>query len=227
MKVVLAKHKLDRRTPLREQIYKVVKKLILSGAIAPGGIIDEKEIASLLKVSRTPVREAVKKLSDERLVDVVAQSGTRASLIDPNEVREAYMIRKVLEVESAAQAAPRMTGGHADSLSDILLTHARALERKDFSEAIDRDDEFHRKIAEIAELPRLWQTVEISKAQLDRCRHLMIPRAGEGEITLEHHRAIIRALVSKNAEFAREAMRVHLDRSYDNITKGIAVEDTR
>jgi GntR family transcriptional regulator, rspAB operon transcriptional repressor len=217
----LTKQKVDRKQPLRDQVYGVVRDLILSGDIRPGEVIDEKLIAAQLSMSRTPVREAVKKLSDEHLVDVVAQSGTRASKIDRHEVEQAFLIRRALETESAAQAATRMNDHHADTLSDILLRHARAIERKKFAEAIAQDDHFHRYIAEISDLPRLWKSVEISKAQLDRCRHLMLPRTGEGEATLEQHREIIRALNSKNAERARQAMAAHLEAAYGNAVKAI------
>jgi GntR family transcriptional regulator, rspAB operon transcriptional repressor len=211
MKQILGKAKLDRQRPLREQIYSIVRQLILSGRIVPGAVIDEKEIAALLKVSRTPVREAVKKLSDENLVDVVAQSGTRASRIDRRAVEEAFFIRRALETESAAQAALHMTEAHADALSDILLQHARAIERRHYTDAIERDDAFHRAIAEISDLSRLWRVVEVSKAQLDRCRHLMLPRPGEADATLEQHREIIRALMSRNSLRAAKAMADHLE----------------
>ena len=64
----------------------MVRRMILTGAIKPGEVIDEKAIAAQLNVSRTPVREAVKRLSDEHLVEVVAQSGTRAARIDRKEI---------------------------------------------------------------------------------------------------------------------------------------------
>ena len=217
----LTKLKVDRKQPLRDQVYGLVRDLILSNAIAPGEVIDEKLIATQLRMSRTPVREAVKKLSDEHLVDVVAQSGTRASKINRHEVEQAFLIRRALETESAAQAATRMSDIHADALSDILLRHARALERKLFTEAIMQDDQFHRYIAEISDLPRLWRSVEISKAQLDRCRHIMIPRSGEGESTLEQHREIIRALNSRDSARARQAMASHLEAAYGNAIKAI------
>lgn len=192
----------------------MIRTLLLTGAIKPGDAIDEKAIAVQLRVSRTPVREAVKRLSDENLVDVIAQSATRATRIDRKGIEESYLIRRALEMESAAQAATRMTQEHADRLSDILILHARAVERRNYVEAIERDDEFHRYITSISILPRLWRTIEISKAQLDRCRHLMLPRAGEAEATLEHHREIIRALNSKDPNNARTAMRNHLDAAY-------------
>lgn len=213
--------RLDRGRPLRDQIYDLVRQLILTGRIPPGEVLDEKLIAAKLQVSRTPVREAVKKLSDEHLVDIVAQSGTHASRIDRREVEQAYLIRRALEMESAAQAAVRMTESHADILNDLLLTHARAIERRRFVEAIGIDDRFHRAIAEVSNLDRLWRAIEISKAQLDRCRHIMLPREGEGEATLEQHREIIRALNSKDPDRARHAMGRHLEIAYSATLKVI------
>ena len=88
MSIDLSRHRLDRSRPLRDQIYPMVRGLILTGAIKPGEVIDEKAIALQLNVSRTPVREAVKRLSDEHLVDVLAQSATRAAKIDRKEIEE-------------------------------------------------------------------------------------------------------------------------------------------
>lgn len=214
MPVDLSTLRLDRSRPLRDQIYPLVRGLILSGVIRPGEVIDEKAIAAQLDVSRTPVREAVKRLSDERLVDVVAQSGTKASRMDRKAIEESFLIRRALEMESAAQAAGHMSQEHADRLHDILARHERAVDKRQFAEAIARDDEFHRAITEISDLPRLWSTIEISKAQLDRCRHMMLPRAGQAEATLEQHREIIRGLNSRDPAKAAAAMRAHLDAAY-------------
>ncbi|MCX7349455.1 MAG: GntR family transcriptional regulator [Alphaproteobacteria bacterium] len=206
--------RLDRSRPLRDQIYPLVRGLILSGVIRPGQVIDEKAIAAQLDVSRTPVREAVKRLSDEHLVDVVAQSGTRASRMDRRAIEESFLIRRALEMESAAQAASRMAQEHADRLHDILARHERAVEKRLFAEAIVQDDAFHHAITEISDLPRLWRTIEISKAQLDRCRHMMLPRAGQAEATLEQHREIIRGLNSRDPAKAVTARKAHLEAAY-------------
>ncbi|MFN4142249.1 GntR family transcriptional regulator [Aestuariivirga sp.] len=210
----LSSQRLDRSRPLREQIYPMVRSLILTGAIKPGEVIDEKAIAAQLHVSRTPVREAVKRLSDEHLVEVVAQSATRAAKMDRSAIEEAFLIRRALEMESAAQAAGHMSQEHADHLHDILARHERAVERRQFVEAIAQDDAFHRAIADMSGLPRLWSMIEISKAQLDRCRHLMLPRAGQAEATLEQHREIIRGLNSRDPAKAAAAMKAHLDAAW-------------
>ena len=218
MPVDLSTLRLDRSRPLRDQIYPLVRGLILTGIIRPGEVIDEKAIAAQLDVSRTPVREAVKRLSDERLVDVVAQSGTKASKMDRKAIEESFLIRRALEMESAAQASQHMTQEHADRLHDILARHERAVEKRQFVEAIARDDEFHRAITEISDLPRLWSTIEISKAQLDRCRHMMLPRAGQAEATLEQHREIIRGLNSRDPARAAATMKAHLDAAWRSTT---------
>jgi DNA-binding GntR family transcriptional regulator len=210
----LSAAKLDRSRPMRDQIYPMVRTLILTGAIRPGETLDEKAIAAQLHVSRTPVREAVKRLSDENLVEVVAQSATRAARIDRTEIEESFLIRRALEMESAAQAASRIRPEHIERLEDCLMLHSRAIARKRYAEAIEQDDIFHRGIADISGLKRLWRAIEISKAQLDRCRHMMLPRAGEAETTLAQHRAIIRALARGDPEKARAAMREHLEVAY-------------
>lgn len=211
----LSGYRLNNQSSMRDQVYALLRNLILTGVISPGGLIDEKSIAAQLGISRTPIREAVKRLSDEHLVDVVAQSATRASPLDLKSIEEAYLIRRALEMESAAQASQAMTQTHTDELANIIKVHTQAIENKLYEKAIDIDDEFHRYIARINKLDRLWQTIEVSKAQLDRCRHIMLPRIGQAEKTIEQHRVILRALNSADASNARDSMQVHLDFAYD------------
>ncbi len=203
--------RVDRTRPLREQVYAVLRELILTGGLGPGAALDEKAVAARLGVSRTPVHEAVKKLSDEHLVEVRAQSGTTVSPLDRHQIEQAHVIRRALEAESATYAAQRVTPAWLNRLADIQLLHAAALERRAYVDAIHQDDAFHRTIAEISGYPLLWRAIEISKAQLDRCRHAMIPRAGEGAATLSEHQAILDALRRGDPEASCAAMRAHLD----------------
>jgi DNA-binding GntR family transcriptional regulator len=205
---------LCRQQPMREQIYTLLRDRLLTGAIRPGALIDEKSIAAGLNISRTPVHEAVKRLSDENLIVVVAQSATRAAPLHKDHIEEAYLIRRALEMESAAQAASRIKQAHVDKLTAIVNQQAQAIGLKHYASAIGLDDDFHHCIASISNLQRLWRTIEISKAHLDRCRHIMLPRTGEGETTLKHHRRIITALKTGDSDKACAAMRNHLDVAY-------------
>ncbi len=224
MKLKLQRTKLNRDGPLSEQIYVLLRKLIVTGQIQPGQTFDEKAFAIKLGTSRTPVREAIKKLTDENLVIVAAQSGTRAAKIDLKEVEQAFIIRRALEMESAATAASKIGQIDIAALREILSAHARAIKAKNYAEAIAHDDHFHAKIAEISKMPRLWRTIEISKAHLDRCRHMMLPRRGEAAATLEQHKAIIRALRSKDPNKARTAMAQHLENAYTNTRQVLEME---
>ena len=210
----------DRVTPLRDQIYHIVRGAIVTGRLKPGDSIDEAEIAQHFGISRTPIREAVKKISDESLIEVRAQSGTFVAAISRRQVEEAYIIRTALELESITRAASVISREHIHDLEEIVRSHATAFDRKQFDEAVMRDDEFHRYIAEINGLSMLWRAVDISKAQMDRCRHLAAVSAPvNGTRTIAQHRAIIRALKAGDSEAPPAAMREHLDASLANALK--------
>lgn len=219
----LLDQQLDRTKPLRDQVYGVLRRMIVTGGLHPGAAVDERAIAGRLQVSRTPVHEALKKLSDEHLVTVRAQSGTTVAPLDRLEIEQAHVIRRALEAESAHRAAERMSEAWANRLEDIQLLQAVALERGAFVDAIGHDDAFHRTVTDISGYPMLWRAIEISKAQLDRCRHAMIPLQGRGAETLREHADIIAALRRGDGPASREAMCAHLDGAYH---KTLAYIDT-
>jgi GntR family transcriptional regulator, rspAB operon transcriptional repressor len=140
---------LSRQLPLSEQVYTLVRKAIVMGHLPPGAPINEPEIAGRLGISRTPVREAVKKVSDEGLVEVFAQHGTFVSDIRRAQVEEAYIIRIALEGESVERAAATISQRQLQDIEDIHQAHETAVRRTRYDEAIARDDDLHRAIAEV------------------------------------------------------------------------------
>ena len=206
----------NRNAPLRDQIYELVRMRIIIGQLRPGQIINEIEMANQLGLSRTPVREAVKRISDEGLVVVRAQNGTFVAEFSRAALDEAYLIRTALEVESAKRAAMNAKAGDVEAIEDVIANHEVALKRERFVEAIRLDDTFHRSIAEISGLSMLWRAVDISKAQMDRGRHMALPQPGIGEQTIAQHREILDAVrLGKKARAAR-AMKEHLSTSLCN-----------
>jgi GntR family transcriptional regulator, rspAB operon transcriptional repressor len=207
---------LSRQLPLSEQVYTLVRKAIVMGSLPPGAPVNEPEIAGRLGISRTPVREAVKKVSDEGLIEVFAQHGTFVSDIRREQVEEAYIIRIALEAESVGRAAATITQRQLQDIEDIHQAHQTAVRRARYDEAIARDDDLHRAIAEVNGLGMLWKVVDVTKAQMDRCRLQSLPDPGAGLETVAQHRAIIDALARGDAAEAREAMQVHLATSLRN-----------
>ena len=215
---------INRTLPLRDQIYALIRSMISTGALPPGGPIEEKAIAIRLGVSRTPVREAVQRLSDEHMVEIKPQSGTRVAAISRSHVHQAFIIRRALESETVAAAAKNITPQDATRLEGNYLQHQLALDREQFVDAIRFDDEFHQTIAEIADLPLLWRAITIFKVQLDRCRHQTVPKEGYGESTLLQHKAIFDALKDRDADLARQKMQSHLDLTYEGIQEFLEAE---
>jgi DNA-binding GntR family transcriptional regulator len=169
------------------------------------------------------VREAVKRISDEGLVTILAQTGTYVAPINRVDLEEAYVIRRALEMESARRAAVKFTPSAGELLEDNMAAHRLAISRGRYATAIQLDDVFHRTIAEICGLPGIWRAVDISKAQMDRGRTLVIPKPGYGEQTIEQHGAILDALRRHDAEGAAQAMEHHLETSFRN-TLEVAAE---
>lgn len=207
---------LKRGVALSEQVYQVVRGMIVSGRMRPGEAVIEAAVAARLGVSRTPVREALKRLSDEGLVNVFAQSGTFIAAISRKALEEAYMIRTALEAESASRAAGKLSAAATEAFTDNIAAHEIAIGRRHFAEAIRLDDEFHHKIAEVNGFDMLWRAVDISKAQMDRGRHLAIPKPGLGAVTIREHRLILDAMLAGDTDRAAHCMRQHLATSLRN-----------
>ncbi|MBX3581004.1 MAG: GntR family transcriptional regulator [Rhizobiaceae bacterium] len=210
---------LKRGVALSDQVYQVVRGLIVAGRMRPGEAVVEAAIATRLAVSRTPVREALKRLSDEGLIQVFAQSGTFIAPISRKALEEAYIIRTALEAESASRAAGRLKEAEAEAFEDNIAAHERAISRRHFADAIRLDDTFHRMIAEVNGLHMLWRAVDVSKAQMDRGRHLAIPEPGLGAVTIRQHKLILEAMQIGDSELAASHMRDHLATSLGNTLK--------
>jgi DNA-binding GntR family transcriptional regulator len=183
----------------------------------PGEVISEAEIALCYGVSRTPVREAVLKLSDEGLLEIFPQSGIYVSRIPIAALPEAIIIRKSLEATTARLAAERA------SSSQILTLHAvlqrqREADAAGNSDAFHRADEmFHATIAEVAGYPGIWTLIQQVKVHVDRYRRLTLPQQGRIPRVITEHESILSAIEAHDREAARTAMEFHLESLLDNI----------
>jgi DNA-binding GntR family transcriptional regulator len=184
----------------------------------PGEAISEAEIALSYGVSRTPVREAILKLSDEGLVEIFPQSGIRVSRIPIAALPEAIIIRKALEETTARLAAARATS------SQILILHSLLERQREADLARDRDafhqaDEmFHAVIAEVAGYPGIWTLIQQVKIHVDRFRRLTLPQMGRMAQVITEHEAILAAIEAHDQTGARLAMERHLERLLGDIS---------
>lgn len=198
--------------PLADQVYAALRGAIVSLQLKPGQMLSEKETASALGASKTPVREAFIRLAGAGLVEIVPQSGTYVTKISINRFIEARFIR--LELESGA--ARRAAGYHGNFLALVRLEacmrqQAEAVAVEDFAAFFRLDEEFHRLVFDMAGLGGVWRFMLQTQADLDRIRHLK-RRYGirQTDRVLREHAAIVAALKSGSAEKAEAAMVAHL-----------------
>ena len=209
-----ARISLDRPAQKAEQIYEMLRQDIVRLAMVPGAVISEKELCLKFGVSRTPVREALKRLVDEDLVDVFPHSGTYVSKISFKVAEEGFVIRRALEIESIRRAVRHVTDADIAGL-DALIAEMRAiLDRGALGDYLEVDDAFHSAIATISRYPRIGKFINLVKAHLDRMRQLSAPVPGHLAEVTEQHAAIVQALARRNADQAELAMKIHLEASF-------------
>jgi len=209
---------IDRTAPIPDQVYRILRQAILSLRMPPGAVIVEKEITERLDISRTPIRDAVRQLADERLVEIKPQSGTFVALIDRHQLEQGRLIRRALEVEGIKLAARRADDAAIETLRDLISLQERAASRGRHEEFIAQDDAFHRFISVLSGYERLWPIVNASKAHLDRVRYLSSPLPQQETRAIAQHKAIVKAIAGGKPEFAAKAMAYHLDDAYARLS---------
>lgn len=135
------------RSSLSEMAYNAIKEDILSINLQPGRLLCESELAGQLGVSKTPVREALRRLTQERFVVAIPRTGYVVGAMSMPDVVEVFTLRRIIESHLAAMAARQRT---ADQLEALRATLARAYEPTDSLEAIRNSHAIHEQIAEIA-----------------------------------------------------------------------------
>ncbi|TCT03897.1 GntR family transcriptional regulator [Aquabacter spiritensis] len=194
------------------RIHAALRAQIVAMEIPPGAALQEKQIALACGVSRTPVREALLRLADERLVDIFPQHGTFVSRISRDAVRDAMVIRQALERAAVRGAAERVDRPAIARLHACLEIQKAAHEAERIGEFHNADEDFHQQVAELSGHPNLWRVVRAEKAQVDRCRILTLPAVRRRASVMAEHRAIVDALAARDPDAAERAMARHLDR---------------
>jgi GntR family transcriptional regulator, rspAB operon transcriptional repressor len=202
----------ERRSgvPARAQVYAALRDAIIRAELAPGRRLSENELASWLGVSRTPIREALVRLRDERLVSIVPQLGTYVSRISPQAVADAGFIREALECAAIRESATAATEDDIETLEVNMRGQERAEERGAFDAFYVLDEDFHRVLCDLSGHATVWAVSQRAKGHLNRIRHLSLPIPSYlGEMIAEH-RVVVDAVADHDADEAERRLRHHL-----------------
>jgi DNA-binding GntR family transcriptional regulator len=206
-----------RGATVSSKIYADLRTELVSLRRSPGEAISEAEIALSYGVSRTPVREAILKLSDEGLLEIFPQSGIFVARIPVAALPEAIIIRKALEETTARLAAERATTSQILTLHAILERQREADAASDGNAFHQADEMFHATIAEVAGHPGIWKLIQQVKVHVDRYRRLTLPQTGRIAQVIAEHEAILTAIKARDPAHARIAMEAHLERLLSDI----------
>ena len=156
--------------PLREIVCEVLRDAIRGGVLKPGEWLKENDLADELLVSRTPVREAIRKLEQEGYVVTVPRRGAYVASVSIRDINEIFEIRAALEALACELAAERITEEEQERLERLLVAIGRAIEEHDMERIVQTDIEFHELLYQAARNERLLAIIGNLREQLTRFR---------------------------------------------------------
>ncbi len=207
---------LDGYKPLRDVVFETLRDAIITQVLKPGERLMEIQLADEMGVSRTPVREAIRKLELEGLVVMVPRKGAYVAGVSMKDIHEVYEVRAALEMLAVSLAAERITDEELDALERQVLKESEAetsgnTDENTLDNIVYIDTTFHDIIYQAAHNQRLVQFLNILQEQLQRFRAASLSRPGRSKTALEEHKQIIEALAERNGELASKLAKEHID----------------
>jgi DNA-binding GntR family transcriptional regulator len=190
---------------------RVLRHNIMTLRLEPGQIIRENELTEYLGLSRTPLREALIQLSSRYLVDIVPQSRTHVSLIDPDVIEEGIFLRAQVEPAVVEKVCSTITENGIMQLEDILAMQQRLLESNRLEELLVQDNAFHKKLYQVCGMEKTFHAVEGLCGQYNIIRALSLYHYTT-KMAIKDHRNIFTAIKGKDKERARDLMTEHIVR---------------
>ncbi len=213
---------LGTERPASVQVFEFLRTQVIKGRIVPGTALSEAGLCRHFGVSRQPVREALLRLSMEDLVEVYPQRGSVVTKISVPMIYRAQLVREAVEVETLSRAIERQTPKFIAALRTELKLQQAFAEAHDIERFFVSDQAFHRTICEQSGVHGVWETLETSRAQLDRARHVELMDREPLGLLIEQHEAILGGIVARDRPDATDAMRTHLRRVIDVIDGSVA-----
>lgn len=193
---------------IAEQVYDRVRDEVLTGALLPGVWIREQDLADALRVSRTPVREAIRRLAHDGLVEASPNRGVRVATLTADDVRDVYEVRELLEGSAAMRAANLATDSDIRLLENALSA-IDDLPDEAAAAHIRADDAFHEAIFAISGSSTLRDLAARLNGRVMRVK-IMTRDTNPSELTRVQHTAILRAIREHDPDAALSAIRDHV-----------------
>ena len=210
--------------PLRDVVFKTLRQAILTGELKPGERLMEIHLANKLGVSRTPIREAIRKLELEGLVIMIPRRGAEVAEITEKSMKDVLEVRKALDILAVELACERITEEDKEKLLLACQEFEEAVKIGNFAMIAKTDVMFHDIIVEATGNVRLVQMVNNLAEQMYRYRFEYIKDASQHERLVEEHRNIYEGVIRGDKETAVTASGTHIDNQEQSILRQIRIE---
>lgn len=209
--------RLDNYKPLRELVFESLREAILSGQLRPGERLMEIQLAEEMGVSRTPVREAIRKLELEGSVVMIPRKGAYVSGLSLKDIADVFEIRGALEGLAAELASDRITDEELEELERYLVKIAEEIENGDLNKVVQTDTDFHSLLYQASRNGRLTQIINNLREQIQRFRTTSLSYPGRMKNALEEHRKIVEAIASRDGDLARKLAQEHIENAENSM----------
>jgi len=216
--------KMDEFLPLRDVVFNTLRQAILTGELKPGERLMEIHLANKLGVSRTPIREAIRKLELEGLVTMIPRRGAEVAQITEKSMNDVLEVRRAMDVLCVELACERISEEELLGLKVACDNFEQMVKTQDVKKIARADVELHDIILRATGNSRLIQLVNNLSEQMYRYRYEYIKDFSQHERLVDEHRIIYESLVNKDKETAAEAARVHIDNQKNAIIRRIRMD---
>ena len=207
--------------PLRDFVFNTLRQAILKGELAPGERLMEIQLADRLGVSRTPIREAIRKLELEGLVLMIPRKGAEVAKISEKNLRDVLEVRRSLEELAAELACQRMTEEEVRLLEESQELFRQAISSGDAMRIAETDEKYHDVIYGGTGNIRLIQMLNNLREQMYRYRLEYIKDEDKRQVLLVEHEYILKAIKGRRVKEAKEAVREHIDNQEITVSRNI------
>lgn len=197
--------------PLRDVVFNTLRQAILTGELKPGERLMEIHLADKLGVSRTPIREAIRKLELEGLVTMIPRKGAEVAQITEKSMNDVLEVRRAMDALCAELACERITDEETEQLRQACVAFETAVKTRDVKKIAQADVELHDIIVKATGNQRLVQLINNLSEQMYRYRFEYIKDTSQHQRLIEEHRVIYESILKKDRETASQAARVHID----------------
>lgn len=210
--------------PLRDVVFNTLRQAILTGELKPGERLMEIHLANKLGVSRTPIREAIRKLELEGLVTMIPRRGAEVAQITGKSLQDVLEVRRSLDALCAELACERISDAELLSLKEACTRFEEAIKTQNSRTIAEADVALHDIIIQATGNRRLVQLVNNLAEQMYRYRFEYIKDFSMHPRLIEEHRAIYEAIKNKDKKAAAQAAVTHIDNQMESIARQLHLE---